>query len=80
MDQLHVVTLNEVVRRKKAMWRPAGRKELESLVVSPWASRRRQDLIDVLDQLTPKIQELTQLFSVLPLDALRGCSRSGQNT
>jgi transposase len=80
MDQLHVVTLNEVVRRKKALWRPAGRKELESLVVAPWASRRRQDLIDVLDQLTPKIQELTQLSPVLPLDALRGCSRSGQNT
>jgi transposase len=60
MEQLHVVTLNEVVRRKKALWRPAGRKELESLVLAPWASRRRQDLLDVLDQLTPKIQQLTQ--------------------
>ena len=25
-----------------------------------WASRRRQDLLDLLDQLTPKIQELTR--------------------
>jgi hypothetical protein len=80
MEQLHVVTLNEVVRRKKALWRPAGRKELESLVLAPGPVGDCQDLIDVLDQLTPKIQELTQLFSVLPLDALRGCSRSGQNT
>jgi len=60
MNQLHVIALNEGVRRKKALWRPAGRRELESLVLAPWASRRRQDLLDVLDQLTPKIQELTQ--------------------
>ena len=60
MNQLHVVALNEGLRRKKALWRPAGRKELESFVLAPWASRRRQDLLDILDQLTPKIQELTR--------------------
>jgi transposase len=60
MNQLHVIPLNEGLRRKKALWRPAGRKELESIVLAPWASRRRQDLLDLLDQLTPKIQELTQ--------------------
>ena len=60
MNQLHVVALNEGLRRKKALWRPAGRNELESLKLAPWASRRRQDLLDLLDQLTPKIQELTR--------------------
>ena len=60
MNQLHVVALNEGLRRKKALWRPAGRTELESIVLAPWASRRRQDLLDLLDQLTPKIQELTR--------------------
>ncbi len=60
MNQLHVVALNEGVRRKQALWRPAGRRELESLVLAPWASRRRQDLLDLLDQLTPKIQELSR--------------------
>jgi len=60
MNQLHVVALNEGVRRKKALWRPAGRSELESLVLARWASRRRQDLLDLLDQLSPKIQELTR--------------------
>jgi len=59
MNQLHVVALNEGVRRKKALWRPAGRTELESIVLARWAGRRRQDLLDLLDQLTPKIQELT---------------------
>ncbi|HZC22157.1 MAG TPA: hypothetical protein VE866_02375 [Candidatus Binatia bacterium] len=37
----------------------AGRKELESIPLAPSASRRRQDLLELLDQLTPKIQELT---------------------
>ena len=60
MNQLHVVPLNEGLRRKKALWRPAGRKELESIALAPWASRRRQDLLDLFDQLTPKIQELTR--------------------
>jgi transposase len=60
MNQLHVVALNEGVRRKQALWRPAGRNELEALVLAPWASRRRRDLLDLLDQLTPKIHELTR--------------------
>jgi transposase len=59
MNQLHVVALNQGLRRKKALWRPAGRAELESFVLAPWTSRRRQDLLDLLDQLTPKIQQLT---------------------
>jgi len=59
MNQLHVVALNEGLRRKKALWRPAGRAELEAIVLAPWAAHRRQDLLDLLDQLTPKIQELT---------------------
>jgi integrase len=54
------VALNEGLRRKKALWRPAGRNELESLNLAPWASRRRRDLLDSLDQLTPKIQDLTR--------------------
>jgi hypothetical protein len=29
-------------------------------VLAPWTRRRRQDLLDLLDQLTPKIQELTR--------------------
>src|ERR1700675_985389 len=59
-NQLHVVALNEGLRRKKALWRRAGRHQLESLVLAQWASRHRQDLLDLLDQLTPKIQQLTR--------------------
>ncbi len=35
MNQLHVVALNEGLRRKKALWRPAGRAELEGLSLAP---------------------------------------------
>ena len=59
MNQLHVVALNEGLRRKKALWRPAGRNELESFRWLP-GRRRRRDLLDLLDQLTPKIQDLTR--------------------
>src|SRR5437667_8234295 len=60
MNQLHVVALNEGIRLKKALWRPAGRAQLESLELACWSGRRRQDLLDLLDQLTTKIQELTR--------------------
>src|SRR5512144_2311400 len=62
MNQLHVVATNEDVRRKKVLWRPAGRNESGSLVLAPWASRRREDLLNLLDQLTPKIHELTRVL------------------
>ncbi len=58
-NQLHAVALNEGVRLKKRMWRPKGRAQLESLVLAPWASRRRQDLLRLLDQVDSTIVELT---------------------
>jgi transposase len=35
-----------------------GRKELEGLSLGPWASRRRQQLLEMLDQLEPVMDEL----------------------
>jgi transposase len=58
-NQLHAVALNEGVRLKKRMWRPKGRAQLESLPLAPWASRRRQDLLRMLDQVDATITELT---------------------
>jgi transposase len=60
MNQLQAVALNEGIRRKKGLWREAGRKQLEGFALAPWASRRRRDLLDMLDRLTPMIAELTQ--------------------
>jgi transposase len=60
MNQLQAVAINEGVRYKKRLWREAGRKQLESLALAPWASRRRRDLLELLDRINPTIAELTQ--------------------
>ena len=60
MNQLQAVALNEGVRRKKKLWRETGRKQLKAFRLAPWASRRRQDLLELLDRLKPKIPELTK--------------------
>jgi transposase len=58
-NQLHAVALNEGVQIRKRLWRPKGRAQLESLVLMPWACRRRQDLLKLLDQVDATVTELT---------------------
>jgi transposase len=60
MNQLQAVALNEGLRCKKRLWREHGRQQLESFRLAPWASRRRRDLLELLDRLNPTIAELTQ--------------------
>ena len=60
MNQLQAVALNEGLRCKKKLWREAGRQQLESFQLAPWASQRRGDLLELLDQLNPTIAKLTQ--------------------
>ena len=42
------------------MWRADGREQLESFRLARWASRRRHDLLELLDRLNPTIAELSQ--------------------
>jgi transposase len=60
MNQLQAVALNEGLRCKKRLWRAGGRQQLESFGLAPWASRRRHDLLELLDRLNPTIAELSQ--------------------
>jgi hypothetical protein len=59
MNQLQAVALNEGLRCKKKLWRDAGRAQLESFRLAPWASRRRRDLLELLDRLARTIAELS---------------------
>jgi transposase len=59
MNQLQAVALNEGVRRRKGLWSKAGRVQLGSLALAPWATRRREDLLALLDYLEPRIAKLT---------------------
>jgi transposase len=60
MNQLQAVALNEGLRSKKRLWREAGREQLAAIRLAPWASRRRHDLLELLDRLNPIIAELTE--------------------
>src|SRR5271167_3975058 len=53
MNQLQALAMNEGQRRKKKLWGGAGRVQLEKLPLATWASRRRQDLLDLLDRMNP---------------------------
>jgi transposase len=59
MNQLQAVALNEGLRCKKKLWR-TKRPQLEAFSLAPWASRRRHDLLELLDRLNPMIAELSQ--------------------
>jgi transposase len=59
MNQLQAVAMNEGYRWKKKLFSEKGRALLEKLSLAPWASRRRKELLELLDQLDPKIAELT---------------------
>ena len=60
MNQLQAVAMNEGIRRKKGLWSEKGRQQLESLSLMPWTTRRRQELLELLDQFDPNIDELSQ--------------------
>jgi transposase len=60
MNQLQALAMNEGQRRKKKLWSAQGRAQLEKLALGTWASRRRKDLLELLDRMNPTIEELTR--------------------
>ena len=61
MNQLQALAMNEGQRRKKKLWSEAGRAQLAKLPLATWASRRRKDLLELLDRMNPSIEELTAM-------------------
>ena len=59
MNQLPALAMNEGRRWKSKLWSEQGRAELEKLALAPWASRRRRELLELLDRMNPTIEELT---------------------
>jgi len=59
MNQLQALAMNENRCWKKKLWSEQGRTELEKLPLAFWASRRRQELLELLDRMNPTIEELT---------------------
>jgi len=59
MNQLQALAMNENRCWKGKLWTEQGRAELEKLPLALWASRRRQELLELLDRMNPSIEELT---------------------
>jgi transposase len=59
MNQLQALAMNEGYRWKKKLFSEKGRALLEKLSLGPCASRRRQELLELLDRMNPTIEELT---------------------
>jgi transposase len=59
MNQLQALAMNEGYRWKRKLFSEQGRVQLEKLSLAPWASRRRQELLELLDRMNPTIEELT---------------------
>jgi transposase len=60
MNQLQAIAMNEGIRRKRGLWTEKGRAQLESLPLPPWTTRRRQELLELLDRFDPNIDQLSQ--------------------
>jgi len=57
-NQLHFLAMSQGLCRKKKLFTHKGRHELAGLALGPWASRRREELLKLLDQVEPSIAEL----------------------
>jgi transposase len=62
-NQLHFLAMSQGLCRKQKLWSARGRAELEGLSLSPWASQRRQELLELLDSLGPRIEALDRAVS-----------------
>ena len=59
-NQLHALAMGEGICRKKQLFTKKGRIELQALNLDAWASRRRAELLQMLDQLDASLQQLDE--------------------
>ena len=59
-NQLHFLAMSQGVCRKQKLWSAQGRIELQGLSLGHWASQRRKELLELLDSLGPRVEELNE--------------------
>lgn len=57
-NQLQSLALNEGVQRGRRLWSQKGHQQLRELDLLPWASQRRDDLLEVLEQFEDRLAPL----------------------
>jgi transposase len=59
-NELQHLAMNQGMQKGRSLWSREGRKRLQALVLAPWASTRRQDLLELLQKLDEQITALDQ--------------------
>ena len=57
-NELQHLALNQGVQQKRKLWSAAGRQRLEALPLAGWTAQRREDLLQLLDELSGRIAKL----------------------
>lgn len=57
-NELQHLAMNQGLRQRRRLWSPAGRQQLLALPLGPWAARRREDLLQLLDHLQATLAPL----------------------
>jgi len=59
-NELQHLALNQGLQQKRKLWTQTGRKQLELLPLTGWTAQRRNDLLQMLDELEEKIGRLDE--------------------
>ena len=57
-NELQHLALNQGVQQKRKLWSAAGRQRLEELPLTGWTAQRRQDALELLDDLNRRVAHL----------------------
>jgi transposase len=57
-NQLQALAMGQGLYRRKKLWASQGREEFKRVALDPWADRRRQELLELMDGLDPSLAEL----------------------
>lgn len=59
-NQLQHIALNQGLQKKRQLWTKAGMEQFKKLELEPWTQRRRDDLLQILEQMDKRINELSK--------------------
>ena len=59
-NELQHLALNQGVQKKRKLWSAAGQKVLREIPLRPWAGRRREDLLQLLEMLDEQVAQLDE--------------------
>jgi transposase len=59
-NQLQHMALNQGLQKKNKLWSQAGLEQLRKLELEPWAKQRRDELLEMLEQVGKRVDRLDQ--------------------